>query len=178
MVCSLSFRRQARVCARLAEEFDDQHLAERLKKMASDLLAKADSLEELPSERARFSGLIALATGFSKRASAHARARAFDRDIAQSVFETETHILCTLGGKLMSSENVTVAEVLALKAIVRVLLAEKIRDFKDQSAAAFELAASCSEIVNEAHLSGPDPEGTKQEALRHLDNIFGALKKA
>ena len=28
-------------------------------------------------------------------------------------------------------ENVTVAEVLALKAIVRVLLAEKLREFKD-----------------------------------------------
>jgi hypothetical protein len=69
-------------------------------------------------------------------------------------------------------------ELLALKAIVRVLLAEKIRDFKDEVTAAFELAASCSEIVNDAHPSGPDPEGTKQEALRHLDNIFGALKKA
>ena len=78
----------------------------------------------------------------------------------------------------MSTENVTVAEVLALKAIVRVLLAEKIRDFKDEASAAFELAASCSEIVNEAQLGGPDPESTKQEALRHLDNIFGAVKRA
>jgi len=78
----------------------------------------------------------------------------------------------------MSTENVTVAEVLALKAIVRDLLAENIREFKDEVSSAFELTASCSEIVNEAHLSGPDPEGTKQEALRHLDNIFGALKGA
>ncbi len=78
--------------------------------------------------------------------------------------------------KILSTENVTVAELLALRAIVSVLLAEKIRDFKDEAAAAFELAASCSEIVNEAHLSGPDPEGSKQEALRHIDNIFGALK--
>ena len=52
MVCSLSFRRQARVCACLAEECDDQHLAERLKAMASDLLAEAEILEELPGERA------------------------------------------------------------------------------------------------------------------------------
>jgi hypothetical protein len=55
MVCSLNFRRQAGVCARLAEDRhlaerrDDRHLAERLKTMASDLLAKAESLEELPA---------------------------------------------------------------------------------------------------------------------------------
>jgi hypothetical protein len=82
-----------------------------------------------------------------------------------------------MGGEALS-ENVTVAEVLALKAIVRVLLAEKIREFKDEVSAAFELAASCSEIVNESQLGGPDPEGVKQSALRHVDNIFdGALKK-
>jgi hypothetical protein len=38
----------------LAEECDNQHLAERLKAMASDLLAKAEILEELPGERAKF----------------------------------------------------------------------------------------------------------------------------
>jgi hypothetical protein len=54
MVCSLNFRRQARVCARLAEDCDDRHLAERLKTMASDLLAKADGLEELLSERTKY----------------------------------------------------------------------------------------------------------------------------
>jgi hypothetical protein len=54
MVCSLSFRRQAHVCLRLAEDCDDRHLAERLKTMASDLLAKAEILEELPGERAKF----------------------------------------------------------------------------------------------------------------------------
>jgi hypothetical protein len=54
MVCSLSLRRQARVCTCLAEECDNQHLAERLKAMASDLLAKAEILEELPGERAKF----------------------------------------------------------------------------------------------------------------------------
>jgi hypothetical protein len=37
--------------------------------------------------------------------------------------------------------------MLALKAIVRVLLAEKIREFKDEASATFELAANCSEIV-------------------------------
>ena len=52
MVCSLNLRRQARVCARLAEDCDDPHLADRLKGMASYLLAKADGMEELPSERA------------------------------------------------------------------------------------------------------------------------------
>ena len=39
MLLPMDFRRQARVCARLAEECDDRCLAERLKTMASDLLA-------------------------------------------------------------------------------------------------------------------------------------------
>jgi len=37
----------------LAEECDDQHLAERLKAMAANLLAKAEDLKELPNERIR-----------------------------------------------------------------------------------------------------------------------------
>ncbi len=49
MLLAMDFRRQARVCARLAEECDDWRLAERLKKMASDLLAKADDFEAFPS---------------------------------------------------------------------------------------------------------------------------------
>lgn len=48
MLPAVDFRRQARVCARLAEDCDDKRLAERLKTMASDLLAKADDFEELP----------------------------------------------------------------------------------------------------------------------------------
>ena len=48
---AIDFRRQARVCARLAEECDDLRLAERLRRMASDLLAKADDFEEPPSAR-------------------------------------------------------------------------------------------------------------------------------
>jgi hypothetical protein len=77
----------------------------------------------------------------------------------------------------MSIENVTAAEVLALKALVRVLLAEKIREFRDKASAAFALAAACSQIVDEARPGGPDPDGLKQSALRHLDNIFGDLKR-
>ena len=46
MLLAMDFRRQARVCARLAEECDDLRLAERLRRMASDLLAKADDFEE------------------------------------------------------------------------------------------------------------------------------------
>ena len=46
MLLAVDFRRQARVCARLAEECDDLRLAERLRRMASDLLAKADDFEE------------------------------------------------------------------------------------------------------------------------------------
>jgi hypothetical protein len=54
MLLAVDFRRQARVCARLAEDCDDKRLAERLKTMASDLLAKADDFEELPSQRVRY----------------------------------------------------------------------------------------------------------------------------
>jgi len=53
MVLGYDFRRQARVCAQLAEDCDDRQLAERLKAMASNLLAKAEDFEELPSERTR-----------------------------------------------------------------------------------------------------------------------------
>lgn len=53
MVLAMDLRRQAQVCSRLAEDCQDQRLAERFRKMASDLLAKADDFEELPSERAR-----------------------------------------------------------------------------------------------------------------------------
>jgi|GEM_PF-4335645 hypothetical protein len=54
MLPAVDFRRQARVCARLAEDCDDKRLAERLKTMASELLAKADDFEELPSQRVRY----------------------------------------------------------------------------------------------------------------------------
>jgi hypothetical protein len=47
------FSASGAVCARLAEDCDDRRLAERFKKMATDLLAKADDFEEVPSERVR-----------------------------------------------------------------------------------------------------------------------------
>ena len=53
MVLGPNLRQQARVCARLADDCDDRHLAERLKIMAADLFTKADDFEELPSERER-----------------------------------------------------------------------------------------------------------------------------
>lgn len=53
MLFGLDFRRHARVCARLAEECDDHYLADRLKAMASDLLAIADDLEETPAKQLR-----------------------------------------------------------------------------------------------------------------------------
>ena len=49
MIFVAALRRQARVCARLAEECDDRHLAKRFEIMALDLMAKADELEELPA---------------------------------------------------------------------------------------------------------------------------------
>ena len=51
MLLAMDFRRQAQVCARLAEDCGDRHLAKRFRKMATDLSAKADDVEELPSER-------------------------------------------------------------------------------------------------------------------------------
>jgi hypothetical protein len=51
MLLAVDFGRRARVCARLAEDCDDKRLAERLKTMASDLLANADDFEELPSQQ-------------------------------------------------------------------------------------------------------------------------------
>ena len=51
MLLAQDFRRQAHVCVRLADDRDDPRLAERLRAMASDLLAKADDFEELPSDR-------------------------------------------------------------------------------------------------------------------------------
>jgi hypothetical protein len=50
MIFAADWRRQARVCARLAEDCEDQHLAERLRLMAADLDAKADEVEELPTK--------------------------------------------------------------------------------------------------------------------------------
>jgi hypothetical protein len=59
MMLGVNFRRQARVCLRLAEACDDHHLADRLKAMAADLLSKADETEEFPAENAPASRLIA-----------------------------------------------------------------------------------------------------------------------
>lgn len=50
---AVNLRRQAGVCARLAEECVDTHLAERLRLMALNLASKADEIDELPTERQR-----------------------------------------------------------------------------------------------------------------------------
>jgi hypothetical protein len=42
MVLVMDFRRQAQGCAGLAEDCEDRQPAERFRKMAADLLAKAD----------------------------------------------------------------------------------------------------------------------------------------
>jgi hypothetical protein len=47
MLLAMDFRRQARVCARLAEDCEDPHLAARLRDMAANLLAKAEDFEDL-----------------------------------------------------------------------------------------------------------------------------------
>ena len=51
MVLAVDLRRQARVCTRLADECEDKHLAERLRAMARDLMAKADDFEEQVTNR-------------------------------------------------------------------------------------------------------------------------------
>ena len=53
MIFAADWRRQARVCARLAEDCEDQHLGERLRLMAADLDAKANEVEDVPAERLR-----------------------------------------------------------------------------------------------------------------------------
>lgn len=53
MIFPGDWRRQARVCARLADDCEDPQLAERLRLMAANLAAKADETEELPTERLR-----------------------------------------------------------------------------------------------------------------------------
>lgn len=53
MIFPGDLRRQASVCARLAEECKDPHVAERLRLMALNLAAKAHDVEELPTERLR-----------------------------------------------------------------------------------------------------------------------------
>jgi len=68
MVLAMDFRRQALVCARLAEDCDDRRLADRFRKMAADLLSKADDFEELPGARARHQ--IKTASGSHSRALA------------------------------------------------------------------------------------------------------------
>ena len=52
MIFGTHFRRQARVCLRLSESCEDQHLAERLEAMAADLLSKADLLARRPPQAA------------------------------------------------------------------------------------------------------------------------------
>jgi hypothetical protein len=74
MLLAMDFRRQARVCARLAEECDDRRLAERLKRMASDLLAKADDFEEFPGDRASHEDRKRLVFSCYRRATGHRRA--------------------------------------------------------------------------------------------------------
>jgi hypothetical protein len=55
VVLAIDLRRQARVCVRLADECDDRYLAERLRAMACDLIAKADDLEDATRPVARAS---------------------------------------------------------------------------------------------------------------------------
>ena len=55
MLLAQDFQRQAYVCARLADDCDDPRLAERLRAMASDLLAKAEELKG--GQDVRYQGL-------------------------------------------------------------------------------------------------------------------------
>jgi hypothetical protein len=70
MVFAGDWRRQARVCARLAEDCEDQYLAERLRLMADNLASKADEVEELPTERPRRVKPLLAAIGRSRSSRA------------------------------------------------------------------------------------------------------------
>jgi hypothetical protein len=69
-----------------------------------------------------------------------------------------------------------VPEIVALRAIVQLLLTEKISEYRDVSAAAYELSKACSELISETTVGAPDPERIKQSALRHVDDIFMGLR--
>jgi hypothetical protein len=51
MLHAMDFRRQAKVCARLAEECEDPHLADRFRNMAASLIAKAEDFDDLRALR-------------------------------------------------------------------------------------------------------------------------------
>jgi hypothetical protein len=51
MLLAMSFRHQARVCARLADECEDSGLADRFRCMAANLAAKAEDLEDMRTLR-------------------------------------------------------------------------------------------------------------------------------
>ena len=53
MLLAQDFRRQAHVCARLADDCDDPRLAKRLRAMASDLVAKAEESGDDPRQPLR-----------------------------------------------------------------------------------------------------------------------------
>ena len=59
MLPATDFLRQARLCARLAEECDEPHLADRFRRMAADLSAKAEDCEDLRAFRFRWGTLAA-----------------------------------------------------------------------------------------------------------------------
>jgi hypothetical protein len=61
MLLAMDFRRQARVCACLAEACEDPELASRLRSMAADLLAKAKDFEDLRAVRFEDSKKLAAA---------------------------------------------------------------------------------------------------------------------
>ena len=72
MVLAMDFRRHALLCARLAEDCDDRRLVDRFRKMAADLLSKADDFEDFlahgawhPIKTASSSRCRALAKGYS-----------------------------------------------------------------------------------------------------------------
>jgi hypothetical protein len=58
MIFGADARRHAAVCSRLAEECEDKHLAERLRDMASNLLAKADVKNYQAKDDVRVDGVL------------------------------------------------------------------------------------------------------------------------
>jgi hypothetical protein len=69
-------------------------------------------------------------------------------------------------------------ELLALKAVVQYLLADRVTEYRDVNAAIFEISKACSEIISVTSVGDPDPERIKQSALRHLDDMFVNIRLA
>jgi hypothetical protein len=72
-------------------------------------------------------------------------------------------------------DSAIVAELLAIKGVLRVIISEKIAEYEDEQHVASELHAIVSDVVKQSKLSGPDEEAIKKGALESVALIFADL---